>query len=66
MKTLAEIKQRATAIAEMHFYADLDDKTPWEPFERYNDEWIAYEIEVMADMLARNMLWAQGVTDERS
>lgn len=65
MKTLAEIKQRATAIASMHFYADLDGKTPWEPFENYNDEWIADEIEYMADMLTGQMLWAQGDTDER-
>jgi hypothetical protein len=60
MKTLDEIKERAQAIAEMHFYADLDDNTLWEPFENYNDEWIAKEIENMADMLTRNMLWAQG------
>ena len=59
MKTLAEIKERAQAMAEMHFYADLDDNTLWEPFENYNDEWIAEEIENMADMLTRNMLWAQ-------
>ena len=60
MKTLAEIKKRAFAIAQMHFYADLDDNTLWEPFENYNDEWIAEEIENMADMLTKHMLWAQG------
>ena len=60
MKTLDEIKERALAIAQMHFYADVDDLTPWEPFEDYDEEWIAGEIESMADMLTRNMLWAQG------
>jgi hypothetical protein len=66
MKTLTEIKQRATAIAEMHFYADVDDLTAWEPFEAYSDEWIQEEIENMVEMLVGQMLWAQGVTDERS
>ncbi len=63
MKTLAEIKTRAEAIALMHFYSDVDDHTLWEPFENYEDEWIADEIESMTDMLVRQMLWAQGGID---
>lgn len=59
MKTLDEIKKRAHAIASMHFYADLDDLTPWEPFENYSDDWIQDEIEYMTDMLVGQMLWAQ-------
>ncbi len=59
MKTLAEIKIRARAMAEMHFYADVDDLTAWEPFENYSDEWIQDEIESMTDMLVISMLWAQ-------
>ena len=59
MKTLAEIKERAHAIASMHFYADVDDLTAWEPFEDYDDEWIQEEIENMADMLTHAMIWAQ-------
>jgi hypothetical protein len=59
MKTLAEIKTRAHAIASMHFYADVDDLTAWEPFENYSDEWIQDEIESMAEMLVVSMLWAQ-------
>jgi hypothetical protein len=59
MKTLAEIKTRAHAIASMHFYADVDDLTAWEPFEDYSDEWIQDEIESMAEMLVVSMLWAQ-------
>jgi hypothetical protein len=59
MKTLDEIKQRAHAIASMHFYADVDDLVPWEPFENYSDDWIQEEIENMAEMLVGQMLWAQ-------
>ena len=59
MKTLAEIKTRARAMAEMHFYSDVDDLTAWEPFENYSDEWIQDEIESMTDMLVISMLWAQ-------
>jgi hypothetical protein len=59
MKTLEQIKQRAQAIALMHFYSDVDDNTLWEPFENYNDEWIADEIESMTDMLVGQMVWAQ-------
>jgi hypothetical protein len=62
MKTLAEIKERAHAIASMHFYADVDDLTAWEPFEDYSDEWIAEEIENMTEMLVGQMLWAQSDT----
>jgi hypothetical protein len=61
MKTLVEIKKRALEIAQTHFYADVDDLTPWEPFEGYSDDWIQWEIDNMADMLVRNMLWAQGL-----
>lgn len=61
MKTSAEIKERAHAIASMHFYADIDDLTAWEPFEDYSDEWIQDEIESMAEMLVVSMLWAQSI-----
>jgi hypothetical protein len=59
MKTLTELKERAHAIASQHFYADVDDLTPWQPFEDYDDEWIQEEIESMAEMLVGQMLWAQ-------
>jgi hypothetical protein len=64
MRTLAEIKQRAQAIAEMHFYADPDSLLLWEPFQDYNDEWIADEIENMTEMLVKQMLWAQSKGEE--
>lgn len=59
MRTLAEIQSRALAIAQSHFYADVDDNTLWEPFETYDEEWIEQEIESMADMLTHAMIWAQ-------
>lgn len=59
MKTLEEIKTRARAMAEMHYYADVDGHQLWEPFENYPDEWIADEIESMTDMLVVSMRWAQ-------
>jgi hypothetical protein len=62
MKTLAEIKERAHAIASMHFYADVDDLTAWEPFEGYSDEWIQEEIACMTETLVRQMLWVQSDT----
>lgn len=61
MKTKDEIKKRAYEVALMHFYADLDDLTLWEPFENYEDEWVANEIEHMTEMLTASMLWAQGI-----
>lgn len=59
MKTKTEIRKRARAIAEMHYYADTDERILWEPFENYPEEWIREEIANMSQMLARNMLWAQ-------
>lgn len=59
MKTKTEIRKRARAIAEMHYYADVDGRQLWEPFEHYPEEWIREEIKHMSQMLARNMLWAQ-------
>jgi hypothetical protein len=61
MRTLTQIETLAAAMAEMHFYADYDneDKAAWEPFEHYPAEWIDEQMENMADMLVRVMLWAQ-------
>jgi hypothetical protein len=43
----------------MHFYADVDDRTAWEPFEDYDKKWIKNEIKDLADALVNQMLWAQ-------
>ena len=64
MKTKIEIRKRARAIAEMHYYADVDGRQLWEPFEHYPKEWIREEIKNMSQMLARNMLWAQEQSDK--
>lgn len=58
MKTNEQIKQYAYAVAESHFYADVDTHEPWEPFEDYPAQWIADEVDNMADMLTRAMVWA--------
>ena len=59
MKTLAEIKKRALGVSQMHFYSDVDEQAPWEPFEDYDKKWIKSEIKDMAEMLVNQMLWAQ-------
>ncbi|MFN6304376.1 MAG: hypothetical protein ACK42H_19490 [Planctomycetota bacterium] len=59
MKTKTEIRKRARAIAEMHYYADVDGRQLWEPFENYPKSWIDEEIKQMSHMLTRQMLWAQ-------
>ena len=59
MKTKAEIKKRARAIAVMHFYADFDDRTLWEPFENHPKKWVDKEIKDMTEMLTYQMIWAQ-------
>jgi len=59
MKTLPEIQNLAATLAEMHFYEDYDDKTAWEPYESYHEEWVKEQMDNMAEMLVRIMLWAQ-------
>ena len=56
MRTKDEIKEYALAIAEMHFYSDVYDSTPWEPFEDYPTEWIEEHIADMADIITNAML----------
>ena len=59
MRTLAEIKKRALGGAQMHFYSDVDEQIPWQPFEDYDKKWIKNEIKDLAEMLVNQMLWAQ-------
>jgi hypothetical protein len=61
MKTKEEIRKYAQGLASEHFYADVEDLTPWEPFEYYPEEWIAEEVESLAFAVEEAMLWAQGV-----
>jgi len=62
MKTLPEIQHLAATMAEMHFYADYEDKTAWEPFENYPEAWVEEQMDNMAEMLVRVMVWAQSDT----
>lgn len=60
MKTKKQIRDYAEGVAKMHFYADLDGGTLWEPFEGYPQEWIEEEIANMIQVIEVSMLWAQG------
>jgi formylmethanofuran dehydrogenase subunit A len=57
MKTNEEIREEAYAIAYGHFHCE--DGEAWEPFENYSAEEIAEEVEMMTDIIARAMRWAQ-------
>lgn len=59
MRTLDQLKAHALAIAEMHFYSDVHDATPWEPFEHHDAEWIEAQVADMADSITYAMVWAQ-------
>ena len=59
MKTLPEIEALAATMAEMHFYADYENKMAWEPYENHSSDWVEEEMDNMAEMLVRCMLWAQ-------
>jgi len=59
MKTNDELRTRARAIAESHFYPDDDCEIAWELFEDYSDEWIQDQVRVMEEMIYHAMKWAQ-------
>ena len=56
MKTRSEIRQRAEAVATRHFMSE--DNLPWEPFARYEPEWLEDQIEALADAIEASILWA--------
>ncbi len=57
MKTNEEIQEEAYAIAYGCFHCE--DGEAWEPFENYSEGEIAEEVEMMTDIIARAMRWAQ-------
>ena len=59
MRTKDEMMKYARGFAESHFYADFDDLRAWEPFENYSEEWMADEVDSLADALFRVMRWVQ-------
>jgi hypothetical protein len=59
MKTTAELRDRAQAIAESHFYCDEDCEIAWQPFEYWPDEDLIEACDSLTDSVYRAMLWAQ-------
>jgi hypothetical protein len=59
MRTKQEMRKYAEALAEGHFYADVDDRTPWEPFENYPEDWIEEEVDGLSVSIYMAMLWVQ-------
>ena len=59
MLTNDELKKRARAIAESHFYSDDECDIPWEPFEHWPDEDIKEQVEDMAQNIFIALLWAR-------
>lgn len=57
MKTIEQIQEEAYAIAHGHFHCE--DGEAWEPFENYSEVELAEEVEMMTDIIARAMRWAQ-------
>jgi hypothetical protein len=55
MKTKDQIRAFAEGVAWGHFYSDED--TPWEPFEKYDYEWVEDHCEMLADAIEQAMLW---------
>jgi hypothetical protein len=59
MKTTAELRDRAQAMAESHFYCDDDCAIVWEPFEHWPDEDLIEACDSLTDAIYNAMLWAQ-------
>ena len=58
--TKEQMKARAWAIAESHFYSDDECKVPWEPFENWDEDDITEQVADMAKVIFNAMVWAQG------
>jgi len=59
MRTKHEMEAYAQAIAEAHFYADVDDYTPWEPFENWPEEQLEDEVDALMAVIYNALLWVQ-------
>ena len=55
-----QMKARAWAIAEQHFYCDDECEIAWEPFEHWDYEDLQEEVADMANRIFNAMIWAQG------
>jgi hypothetical protein len=59
MRTKDEMEAYARGFAESHFYSDEACEVVWQPFEDYPEEWMAGEVDALADAMVRAMLWVQ-------
>jgi len=59
MLTNEEMKKRAYAIAESHFYSDDECEDIWEPLEDVDENIIADLVCDVAESIYHAMLWAR-------
>lgn len=59
MKTKDELRTRARAIAESHFYSDDECKCIWEPLENVDENVIHDLMLDMAESIYIALKWAQ-------
>ena len=59
-----QIRARAWAISESHFYSDDECAVPWEPFEDWDAEELSGQVAGLAAVIFTAMVWAQGDDDE--
>ena len=59
MRTKEEMRVFAQGLAQEHFYADVDDYTPWEPFEHWSVGQLDEEVDNLAISVYMAMLWVQ-------
>lgn len=58
MKTFEELRDRADAIAESHFYCDDECDIPWEPFEFWDRDELWEQKQILADVIYESLIWA--------
>lgn len=62
--TKEQMKARAYAIVESHFYSDDECDYVWEALEDVDETVLIHLVRDMAESIYRAMLWAQGDQDE--
>ena len=59
MRTKDEMMKRARGVAEEHFYCDDECEVVWKPFENHPKEWVAFEVDALAEIVFEAMVWVQ-------
>jgi hypothetical protein len=54
-----QLRARAWAIAESHFYSDDECQVAWEPFEYWDEEELNEQVKMLAEVIFTNLVWAQ-------